>query len=43
VLAFASTLVTTDRADLAYATTYPGSVVLKIVLVQVLLSLLGAS
>ena len=43
VLAFASTLVTTDRVDLAYATTYPGSVVLKIVLVQVLLSLLGAS
>jgi uncharacterized transporter YbjL len=43
VLAFASTLVTTDRADVAYATTYPGAVVMKIILAQVLLALLGAS
>ena len=43
VLAFASTLVTTERVDLAYATTYPGAVVLKIVLVQALLALLGTS
>jgi len=43
VLAFASTLVTTDRADVAYATTYPGAVVMKIILAQVLLAVLGTS
>ncbi len=43
VLAFASTLVTTDRTDIAYATTYPTAIVLKIVLVQVMLALLGTA
>jgi putative transport protein len=43
ILAFASGLVTTDRPDIAYATTYPGSVVLKIVLVQIMLAVMGTT
>ena len=43
VLAFASSLVATDRTDIAYATTYPTAVVLRIVLVQVMLALLGTA
>ena len=43
ILAFASTLAATDRTDIAYATTYPAGVVLKIILVQVLLALMGTS
>ena len=43
VLAFASSLVSTDRTDIAYATTYPTAIVLRIVLVQVMLALLGTA
>ena len=43
VLAFASSLVTTERTDIAYATTYPTAIVLRIVLVQVMLALLGTA
>jgi putative transport protein len=41
VVAFASRITGSDRVDIAYATTYPGAVVLKIVLVQVILALMG--
>ena len=41
IVAFASKLVTTDRTDIAYATTFPASVIMKILLVQVMLALMG--
>jgi putative transport protein len=43
VLAFASSLVPTDRTDIAYAPTYPTAVVLRILLVQAMLALMGTA
>ena len=41
ILVFASKLVTTDRADIAYAMTFPAAVIMKIILVQVMLAMMG--
>ncbi|HQH53470.1 MAG TPA: TrkA C-terminal domain-containing protein [Candidatus Hydrogenedentes bacterium] len=41
ILAFGSKLVTTDRTDIAYATTFPAATITKIVLVQVMLAMMG--
>jgi putative transport protein len=41
ILVFASKLVTTDRADIVYAMTFPAAVILKIILVQVMLAMMG--
>ena len=38
---FASKLVATDRTDIAYAITFPTGTIMKILLLQVMLSLLG--
>ncbi len=37
---FASKLVPTDRTDIAYAITYPTGTIMKILLLQVMLSLM---
>lgn len=41
ILAFASKLVPTDRTDITYAMTFPAATVMKIILVQVMLALMG--
>lgn len=41
ILAYASKLVTTDRTDITYATTFPAATITKIVLVQVMLAMMG--
>jgi putative transport protein len=41
ILALTSKFVTTDRADTAYAITFPGEVILKITLVHVTLAMFG--
>jgi putative transport protein len=41
ILAFGSKLVTTDRADIACAMTYATAIIMKILIVQVMLSVMG--
>jgi putative transport protein len=41
ILAFGSKLVSTDRTDITYATTFPAATITKIVLVQVMLAMMG--
>lgn len=41
ILAYASKLVTTDRTDITYATTFPAATITKIVFVQVMLAMMG--
>jgi len=40
ILAFGSKLVPTDRTDIAYAITFPAATIMKIILVQIMLSLM---
>lgn len=41
ILAFGSKLVPTDRTDVAYAMTFPAATIIKVVLVQVMLAMMG--
>jgi putative transport protein len=41
IVAFASKLVTTDRVDIAYAITFPAAVIMKVLIVQVMLAVMG--
>jgi uncharacterized transporter YbjL len=41
ILAFASKLVPIDRRDIKYVTAFPGAAIIKIILAQIMLSMMG--